>query len=174
MSKNLEHDEIERRFLVKFPKSWKDLSDLFDQLVDVKRISQTYLIPENEEPAARVRKTIQGLTGDTEIVYDYNQKRPMSTGVEKETEYEISKSKYEESLEKAYPGKHEVTKNRFVFKYKDQIFELDVFKGRLQGLAILELELDKKSQPIELPPFLEVIKEVTGDKSYNNFNLADQ
>jgi CYTH domain-containing protein len=41
-------------------------------------------------------------------------------------------------------------------------------------LAILELELKDKNQKIELPPFLDIIKEVTEDKSFNNFSLADK
>lgn len=40
--------EIERKFLVKFPSSWSDLAELFDGIHDVKRISQTYLVPEKE------------------------------------------------------------------------------------------------------------------------------
>jgi CYTH domain-containing protein len=166
--------EIERKFLVKFPQSWSDLSSIFDDLVDVKRISQTYLKSEEGEPSARVRKTVEGLTGDTDTVYHYNQKSPVETGVHKEKEYEITKSQYEKHLKNAMPSKVSLDKTRFVFKFDDQIFELDVFKGALKGLAILEIELKNKNQKVELPPFLKVIKEVTEDKKYNNFSLADK
>jgi len=84
--------EIERKFLVKFPTSWSALSEMFDDLVDVKRISQTYLIPEKDEPSARVRKTVEGLTGDTSTVYHFNQKKPVDSGVHEELEKEINKS----------------------------------------------------------------------------------
>jgi CYTH domain-containing protein len=171
MSKKL---EIERKFLVKFPTSWSALSEMFDDLVDVKRISQTYLIPEKDEPSARVRKTVEGLTGDTQTVYHYNQKKPVDSGVHEELEREISKSKYEKFLKKSHPDKISVEKTRFVFKYNDQIFELDVFKGPLKGLAILEIELEDKNDTVELPPFLKVIKEVTKDKKFTNFALADK
>ena len=56
--------ESERKFLVKFPTSWSVLSELFDNLIDIWRIHQTYLKPEGDEPSARVRKTISGLTGE--------------------------------------------------------------------------------------------------------------
>jgi CYTH domain-containing protein len=166
--------ERERKFLVKFPKSWEALSEIFDDLVDIKRINQTYLKPKGDEPAARVRKTIEGLTGETKTIYHYNQKKPIETGAHQELEHEISEKKYNEYLKEPYPGKGEVEKTRFVFKYNDQVFELDVFKGPLQGLAILEIELKDKDAPIELPPFLEIIKEVTKEKQFNNFNLADK
>lgn len=167
--------EIERKFLVKFPTSWSALSEMFDGLIDVKRISQTYLEPEDEdEQSARVRKTIEGLTGDTETVYHYNQKKPVESGVHKETEKEITKSQYQKYLKKPLVDKVEIQKTRFVFKFNDQVFELDVFKGPLKGLAILEIELEDKDDTVELPPFLKVIKEVTKDKKFNNFSLADK
>lgn len=164
--------EIERKFLVKFPTSWSELAELFDDLVDVKRISQTYLQREDDEPSARVRKTVEGLTGETETVYHFNRKKPVSAGVREEEEREISKKEYDNYLKKPLPGKVEINKTRFVFNYNDQTFELDVFKGALVGLAILEIELEDKDQPVELPPFLKVVKEVTEDKKYNNFELA--
>jgi len=70
--------------------------------------------------------------------------------------------------------KVEIQKTRFVFKFNDQVFELDVFKGPLKGLAILEIELEDMDDTVELPPFLKVIKEVTKDKKFNNFSLADK
>jgi len=166
--------EIERKFLVKFPESWSALSEMFDGLMDVKRISQTYLTPKPGEQAARVRKTVEGMTGDTNTVYHYNQKKPVEDGVHEETEREISQAKYDRYLESANKAKHSVEKTRFVFKFQDQVFELDVFKGNLKGLAILEIELENKNDKVELPPFLEVAKEVTDDKRYTNFALADK
>jgi len=166
--------EIERKFLVKPPKSWSTLEEIFENLVDVKRITQTYLKPKGDEPSPRVRKTVEGLTGETQTVYHFNQKKPVDTGTHEETEREISQKKYNEYLKEPYPGKGSVEKTRFVFDYNDQIFELDVFKGSLKGLAILEIELKDKNQTVELPPFLQIIKEVTKDKSFTNFALADK
>lgn len=166
--------EKERKFLVKFPTSWSALSEMFDGLVDVKRISQTYLEPKGDEPSARIRKTIAGLTGDTETVYHFNQKKPVESGVHEETEREITKAQYQKLLKKPHPNKVEIQKTRFVFKFEDQVFELDVFKGPLKGLAILEIELEDMDDTVELPSFLKVIKEVTNDKKFNNFSLADK
>jgi CYTH domain-containing protein len=167
--------EIERKYLVKFPTSWSDLAELFDGIVDVKRISQTYLTPESGQQAARVRKTVEGLSGETETVYHRNQKKPTGdTGVHEETESEISEKEYNKALKEANPDKCAVEKTRFVFKWHDQVFELDLFKGHLKGLAILEIELKDKDDTVELPPFLKIIKEVTKDKKFNNFSLADK
>lgn len=166
--------EIERKFLVKFPKSWSDLAELFDCLVDIKRIEQLYCQPDKNEQAYRVRKTIEGLTGDLNTKYDFNRKKFIEKSVNKETEKEIDKKEYEKHLKNPADGKTMVYKTRFVFKYKNQIFELDVFKEKLKGLAILEIELESKDQKIEFPPWLSIIKEVSGDKQWNNFELASK
>ena len=158
--------ESERKYLIKFPTSWAALAELFDGIVDVKRISQTYLKAEPGEQSARVRKTIEGLSGETETVYHYNQKKPV--------EHEISEKKYSEYLKKSNSDKCAVEKTRFVFKWHDQVFELDLFKGHLKGLAIMEIELEDIHDTVELPPFLKVVKEVTKDKRFTNFNLADK
>jgi CYTH domain-containing protein len=166
--------ESERKFLVKFPKSWSDLAELFDGIIDVKRINQTYLKPNPGEQAARVRKTIKGLTGETETEFHFNQKKPVETGVHEEKEHTISEKKYGEYLKHSNPDKCSVEKTRFVFKWHDQVFELDLFKGHLKGLAIMEIELEDINDKVELPPFLKVIKEVTKDKRFSNYNLASK
>lgn len=166
--------EKERKFLIKFPSSWSSLAELFEYLVEVRRITQTYLKAEKGEQSARVRKTIEGPADDTKTVYHYNQKKPVETGVHEETEREISDKEYEKYLKKSNPEKCAVEKTRFVFEYHDQVFELDLFKGHLKGLAIMEIELDDMEDTVELPPFLKVIKEVTEDKKFTNFSLADK
>lgn len=167
--------EKERRFLVKLPQSWSDLAEMLEDIVDVKRIVQRYLTPEKGEPAVRIRKTVQGLGGHTETVYHFNQKEPTGdTGVHEETEREITEKQYHQYLKHSDPGKCAIEKTRFVFKWHDQVFELDLFKGHLKGLAILEIELEDMSDKIELPSFLRVIKEVTKDRRFSNFALSDK
>lgn len=166
--------EQERKWLIEHPTSWILFSELLDNIVDVKRISQTYLKSKPNEQAGRVRKTISGLTGDTDIQYHFNQKKPVKTGVHEEKEHEISKAKYEQALKQGDPKKCEVQKTRFVFKWHDQVFELDLFKGHLKGLAILELEMSSINDKVELPSFLKVHKEITDDKRYSNYNLANK
>ena len=116
---------------------------------------------EEGEQAARVRKTVEGPTGHTKTVYHFNQKKPTGdTGVHEETEHEISDKEYEKSLKKADPSKVAVEKTRFVFDYNDQTFELDLFKGHLKGLAIMEIELENMEDTVELPPFLRLSKKL--------------
>ena len=55
--------------------------------------------------------------------------------------------------------------------YKDQLFELDVYTF-WDDRATLELELDNENQEIEIPPFIDVIKEITDDERYSNRALS--
>ena len=167
--------EIERKFLVELPKSWEALASLFDNIVDVKRIEQFYLKPPPGQQSPRIRKTIEGLRGSTKIVYHINQKKSTKVkGVNKEKEEEITEKQYQSLLKDALSNKRKVSKIRYVFKYENQLFELDIFKDQLKGLAILEIELKDKDQKIKLPLFLKTRKEVTGDDKYSNFYLADK
>jgi len=167
--------EKEKKYLVKAPTSWEQLAVLLDHIVEIKRISQTYLKAAPGEQSGRARKTIEGLSGDTKVVYHYNQKKPTGeTGVHQEKEFEITGKKYQECLKHSNPDKCMVEKTRFVFNWHNQLFELDLFKGHLKGLAILEIELNDMDKPVELPPFLKIIKEITKDKRWNNFSLADK
>lgn len=166
--------EIEKKYLVEPPDSWEAIAKLFQDLVEINRISQTYLKPEKDEPSARVRKTISGLVGDNDIKHHFNKKKFVEKGVHDEFEKEISKEEYKKHLKNIHPTKTEVEKTRFVFRYEGQLFELDVFKGALKGLAILEIELKDKKQKVNLPTFLKIKKEVTGDSKYSNFALAEK
>src|SRR5258706_15012035 len=96
--------EIERKYLVKLPTSWAALPELFDGIVDVKRISQTYLRAEEGEQSSRVRKTIEGLSGETETIFHRNQKKPTGdTGAHEETESDISEKDYNQALKQSEP-----------------------------------------------------------------------
>jgi len=170
----MEKLEKERKFLVKLSRSWASLSDMFDNLIGIKRITQTYLVSFGGEPATRVRKTVSGLIGNPRAVYHFNQKELVAPGVHKEKEKKISRYEYEQYLTKFDKNKIPIAKTRFIFKYCDQVFELDIFKGLLKGLAVLEIELKDMNYGVKPPPFLHVIKEVTGDKQFSNFNLANK
>lgn len=153
--------------------SWQDLFTLLDNLVTIKRIEQVYLKAIKGDPAARIRKTVEGFKSK-KTYYDINQKTPAGTATHKEKEEKISEENYKKYLKYKDPSKKTVYKNRLVFNYKNQEFELDVFKNYLDGLIILEIELNDKKEKVDLPPFLKIVKEVTDDDKFSNFTLANK
>ena len=164
--------EIEKKFIVKF-QSWNDVFQLLDDTTTIKRIEQIYLKSIKGDPAARIRKTVEGFKNKKNY-FDINQKKPAGTAANKEIEKKISEQEFDKLLKHKDSSKNFIKKTRIVFKFKDQTFELDVFKDYLQGLIILEIELKDKDQKVHLPPYLKVIKEVTEEDKFNNYHLSDK
>lgn len=52
------------------------------------------------------------------------------------------------------------------------IFNFLLFRRRHRGLIFLETYTAKEVALSDLPPFLKVVKEVTGDPCYSMFNLS--
>lgn len=63
-----------------------------------------------------------------------------------------------------------VGKTRYIFEYKGNVFELDVFKYENEGLKLLEVELENEDDKFELPPG--VGEEVSDNERFYNDYLA--
>ena len=88
-----------------------------------------------------------------------------------EYEREITREEYEKLIERRDPNCTFIKKVRHVFEYKGQTFELDVFPF-WKNQAYLEIELPDTKTPIDIPDFIEVMREVTEDIAYTNHSLA--
>lgn len=154
--------EIERKFLV-------DRHRLDDIPVPYRRlrITQTYLeAPKGAE--VRVRATeFEGVA-----TYTHTTKRFIRPGVRIEEECRISLREYTQLLHTKDPARGPILKDRLVFEWKNQYFELDLFTDRKDRLALLEVELTDLQDTLVLPPFIPIIREVTDDQAYSNARLA--
>jgi CYTH domain-containing protein len=56
--------------------------------------------------------------------------------------------------------------------YEGQYFEIDLFPF-WSDRALCEVELSHEHAPVNLPPALKVIREVTDDAAYSNAALAE-
>lgn len=166
MSRNNPHFEIERRFLVPLPLPWYARFKL--HCVDKVEIHQTYLT-EPGEGNSRVRIIKDK---DKKFSYSYTRKKPVSRGICEEIEIALNYQQYISRLERTDRFSHTIVKDRYSFDFHKQRYELDIFKANLAGLAILEIELKFIAQSIVLPPFLKIVRELTGNDNYSNMNLA--
>lgn len=151
--------EIERKYLIddidwnKMPKS------------EVVAIEQRYL----RQGDRRIRK--RGQNG--RYVYTLTEKQPISGTIERmEVERQISVQEYNQLLAFCDNMRYFIRKDRHCFVWEGQYFELDVFHGRLEGLRLLEVELSSERQPVYLPPFIKIEREVTNESEYGNAALA--
>ena len=155
--------EIERKFLIRRPeRRW------LEQHAQGSRITQTYLLAVPGK-SARVRKRVY----EDHVSYTYTVKHKLSDLRRIEKEREISRDEYEMLLTQADPNRRTIEKERWVLKYLNQAFEIDLFPFWSKQ-AYMELELSEEDQHIDFPPVVEVLREVTGDKRYTNSALAKE
>lgn len=130
-------------------------------------ITQTYLV---SEPGSEVRLRRRGWDG--KFVNVHTNKKKVSGSEEIVTERQVSNALYESLLQQADPYRQTIRKLRKSFIWKGQFFELDTYHGHLEGLVILETKGIANHEDVKFPPFLKVIKDITGDMEYYNYNLA--
>lgn len=156
--------EDEKKFLIEYP----DLN-LISKQVDITGLDiiQTYLHTANSNVERRIRQ--RGIGND--FSYYYTEKRQLSNGKRIEFEKKISSKEYLRLLLEANTSLHQIIKKRYCFIYENQYFELDIFPFS-NTRAILEIELTGTTREVILPKFIKIIKDVTSDARYKNYNLA--
>lgn len=157
--------EIERKYLIAKPEE-RFLTALPE--ASITEITQTYLLPQEEGFGRRIRK--RG-TPEAGWEYTYTRKKPVGFGERIELEDVISEPEYLAFLEEADPAHHTITKKRCCFVHENQFFELDLYDFS-ETLATLEIELPSIDTPVQLPPWVELIADVTGNFSYSNSALS--
>lgn len=173
--------EIERKFLVRLPYPW--YAQFFLHNSTHINIVQTYIhtpyLNEKGNVVSRVRRLEYHNPSTHTMVnayYSTGTKTFIDNGLHHEEERTIDSSEYFGLISnyRDYTRK-QIFKRRHIITYDQKRFELDVFQNTLSGLAILELELpsiEHLQAKVKLPSFLDVIKEITDDSSYSNYNLA--
>jgi CYTH domain-containing protein len=155
--------EIERKFLLRPGRAASDVPVHFEE----SEIEQTYLVGQ-EGWEARIRRRSQyGVA-----TYTHTVKRPLVAGQRVKLEHQITGREYIAFLAQADPTRRTLKKRRRVFLWANQYFEWDIFTDPRPGLELLEVEVDSLDGRVELPPFLDVEREVTHDREYANHTIA--
>ena len=161
--------EIERKILVTAP----DLGVLGDAATSVSDIVQTYLLNDTGEVERVRRREIRDSEGHR-LQLTHTAKTAVSAGVVEEREREIDEDAYDELLTRTDPARVPVVKTRWVVPFAERVLEIDRFSSPRE-LWLLEVELpstDDLTAELVLPPWLTVLREVTGDPHYANAHLA--
>jgi len=160
-----EPNEIERKFLIEMP----NFENIKNQTIAKLEIVQTYLNCYSDNEEVRIRQRGDG----NHFVYTKTIKRKVSELTRIEIEKQISQEEYLSLLLDADQERRQLRKTRYCIVYKSQYLEIDIYPF-WQDKAILEIELGNESQEISIPPYIKVIKEVTSDDAFKNYNLAKQ
>lgn len=156
--------EIERKYLIRMP----DEAALAAMPGCEKwEIVQTYLRDCGNGFTNRVRRV---RTNGAEK-YIHTQKRRVNALSCHESEGEVSRSEYDRLMQEADPALRSIDKKRYRVPYAGQLLEIDIYSFWTDR-ATLEIELESEAQQPVLPPWLELVREVTGEPAYKNLYLA--
>ncbi len=155
--------EIEHKYLVEYP----DIAYL-ESLPNCRKVEiiQTYLKTDDGHEA-RVRQ--RGADGN--YIYFKTEKIRVSDIKRVEIEQRLTQKEYLAALMEADTSLRQIRKTRYCLSYGSQYFEIDIYPF-WSDKAVVEVELSNENEQVKMPEFIKVIKEVTDDRSYSNYELA--
>ena len=157
--------EIEKKYLIYYP-NIKELENM-PNCTKVE-ITQTYL-KSNNDVERRVRA--RGIDGN--YLYYLTEKKKI-TGLKRiEIERRLTEDEYLKLLMEADNKLHTIKKIRYCLTENNQYFEIDIYP-EWDNQAIMEIELSSEDQEIKLPGFIEIVKDVTDDEKYKNYEMAKE
>lgn len=156
--------EIERKFLIAYP----DLDELSAQPACQRvKIVQHYL---RSDADREVRLRSRKLNGHhsytlTEKLIDAGGHKHLVR------RQHLTKREYQTLLSQADPNRREIRKMRYCLTYHSQYFEVDIYPC-WDDQAIVRIELSSEDAPIDFPPQLKVLREVTDVPDYRDTAIA--
>ncbi|MFN8149240.1 MAG: hypothetical protein U0R76_17460 [Candidatus Nanopelagicales bacterium] len=161
--------EIERKVLIDEP----DLAVLEAAATSVSEIVQTYLVADGWDAERVRRRQVRDASGER-LQLTYTRKRGRGHGVVEEDEREIDEDTYLGLLARTDTDRVPIVKTRYVVPWGGLVLEIDRFISP-RSLWLLEVELDDADRlhdDLDLPEWVPVVREVTGDPAYTNAALA--
>jgi CYTH domain-containing protein/predicted ATPase len=152
--------EIERKFLV--DRARLVLPVPVQHVIPL--IEQHYVLDEHDTPC-RVRRT----TLADGRIHTKTYKTFVSPGISVEHERVITDTEYRQATRSPAPS---ISKARVAFLWNYRYFELDLFDAPNDSLALLEVEVIDMAEHIELPPWIPILREVTGERAFTNASIA--
>ncbi len=142
-------EELERTYLLKeFPPNLEKASS--KEMLDI------YLPASSDHPHLRIRKS-----GDK---HEITNKQPVAEGdSSRQIEQTIPLTPEEYTDLTAVPGKR-IEKNRYFYEEAGQVYEIDVFKGALSGLVLVDVEFQSVEEKDDFKAPSWCLVEVTQEK----------
>lgn len=160
--------ETEYKFLIEIP----DLKLLSIQPdFREKHLTQMYLELPSELNEVSTRCRIRRVEEQGKITFRKTFKKSLTDLTRVEIEKEIEEEEYILLSRYILEGTAPIEKTRLTFSYEGFTLEVDIFPF-WQDKAFLEIEVESESVKPPVPPFINVLKDVSKDKAYKNFNLA--
>lgn len=155
--------EIEKKYVIRLPDT-----EYIATLVGYTEsdITQIYL----ESTVGRTHRIRRRIFGDA-ATYTETVKLRIDKMSAFEDEREIEQADFERLSEKIKKGTRPVLKKRLTFLFDSRLFEVDIYPEWKRS-CIMEVELPTREEDVKLPPFIELIRDVTGDRAYSNASMS--
>jgi len=155
--------EIERKYIIRMP----DLEVVRAQAEHTEsNILQMYL-PHERGETHRIRRREYA----DKVVCTETRKVRLDIMSATETESSISETAFNILAKSPLEGHRPIEKVRHTFRLGEYTYEIDIYP-KWKNTAILEVELPSREAVVEIPDFIEVIQDVTGDRKYKNFSMS--
>ncbi|XP_075589280.1 TRPL translocation defect 14 isoform X3 [Dermatophagoides farinae] len=129
-----------------------------------------YLITSNPKIQSRIRK--RGQNGNWS--YQQTVRRSDAGSQMVELRRQITHRDYVTLLAQRDDNHHTIYKTRRCFLWQQTYFQMDIYQAPRNGLILLEAYTTISGQALKakLPPFLDIVREVTNDPEYSMFELS--
>jgi len=155
--------EIDRRYLIQKPSLETLAENVSFTVID---IVQTYL-----KSVGNVERRVRQRGQFGNFSYYLTEKRTISKSKRVISERKIFDKEYIKYLLEIDSSLKPIVKKRICFVYNSQYFELDLFDFS-DDFALMEIKLTTENASVDLPKFVNVVKDVTDDQNYRNYHLA--
>lgn len=155
--------ETERKFIICTPE--------FSLLAQQQGYGRSEIVQTYFDTAAGITHRVRKRTGMNGTRYTETKKTRISRMSVIEDEVELCEQEYLDRLSTLRIVGEPLHKTRHIFSYGGRVFEVDIYPG-WQKHAVMEVEFSDEGESIELPPFIEIVKDVTGVRAYSNYAMA--
>ncbi len=158
-----DHIEIERKYVIAMPD--------VDTMSAAEGYTSSDIVQIYLESAPHITHRVRSRTMNGITKYTETKKVRISGMSAYEDERQISENEFLTLRQSIAPGTTPVIKTRHTFVYHGQLFEVDIYPN-WHSTAIMETELPSEDTITDIPPFIRIIKEVTGIKAYSNASMS--
>ncbi len=130
-------------------------------------IIQHYLLSDNDGTERRIRSRER----DGDVMYTYSEASYLANNERVKTDMVLTERQYKDYFHQVDPNLNVIDKTRHSFLNDGIFYKLDVFDFDT-GKGILSIDQPTDGRTVNIPDYISVIKDVTGDKNYKNYYLA--
>ena len=161
IAKFLNEDErfyVEKKYLINIP----DISYL-DKLGGCSKVKMTLTYLNSSSEQCDIKLLLRDEDGKKfyqKIIKGNNKKSTIS----------LTAEEYIDELDNKMIDRNPIIKYRYSFIYHSVYYKIDIFEDK--DFSILEVDLLNGHETIQFPSFIEVLKDVSDDPHYKNYNLS--